>query len=499
MNDLTDSDLLKRWITGDREAFTVLAIRHHACVTAACRRQAPSGDVEDCVQAVFLLLMRKPGAAARSPVLAAWLLRVAYFVCRTAQRQAERRRRTEKVVANNQLQEPAPQHQALEHLDECLMKLPDRQRTAVSLHYLAGKPADEVAVILGVTRDHAYQLICRGLGALRTRLAQRGFPVGTAVLVSLFATEAQAATPPLLSTPLFSLPSAPTPGVESLAIGALRTMTISSLTPLATAAGLLLTASLLTFAFAAEPSATKPTIDSSPHPAAAMLTPALQKALDTPVSFSFEEAPMKELATWLGKTSTAIEVDPMVVASDRRISFKGSNIKLKDALTFIERIGGIKHMIVDGKTYLLVMPLNPMHTKAGHDIRKIALAAMAYENNHDERWPADFAELKQWSNGELDDKLFQCTDHPEILQPFLYIRPSSSAKAVQPVIIQDPACNRGQGSMVCYADGHVSYEMGALATAMWEEARRLATLPKAKNGGIETNDWTSPPDIKAQP
>lgn len=356
MNDLPDHDLLKRWIAGDREAFTVLAIRHHACVTAACRRQAPSGDVEDCVQAVFLLLMRKPTAAGRSPVLAAWLLRVAYFVCRTARRHAERRRRTEMVVTTNQLHEPAPQHQALEHLDECLMKLPDRQRTAVSLHYLAGKPADEVAAILGVTRDHAYQLISRGLGALRTRLSQRGFPIGTAVLVSLFAKEAQAATPTLHSTPLFSTPpSAPTPGVESLTIGALRTMTISSLTPLTTAAGLLMTAGLATFAFAAEPSTTKPTTGSSPLPAATVVTPALQKALDTTVSCSFEEASMKELATWLGKTSTAIVVDPKVVASDQRISFNGSKMALKDALMMIEMMGGLNHVIVDGKTYLIVM------------------------------------------------------------------------------------------------------------------------------------------------
>jgi DNA-directed RNA polymerase specialized sigma24 family protein len=79
MHEFTDFDLLSRWLGGDSEAFAVLAVRHHGLVTAACRRQAPPGESEDCVQAVFLLLMRKPAAAARAPALEAWLQRVTYF------------------------------------------------------------------------------------------------------------------------------------------------------------------------------------------------------------------------------------------------------------------------------------------------------------------------------------------------------------------------------------------------------------------------------------
>jgi hypothetical protein len=135
---------------------------------------------------------------------------------------------------------------------------------------------------------------------------------------------------------------------------------------------------------------------------------------------------------------------------------------------------------------------------AGSNMRQIAMSAIGYQNDHEEQWPADFAELKKWSDGKLDDKLFQCPGHPEIKEPFLYVRPSPTAKGIQPVIIQDPACNRGQGSMVVYADGHFSYERGAVATAMWEEAKRLAALPKAKDGGIETRDWTTPTDIKGR-
>jgi prepilin-type processing-associated H-X9-DG protein len=157
--------------------------------------------------------------------------------------------------------------------------------------------------------------------------------------------------------------------------------------------------------------------------------------------------------------------------------------------------------VLAGKALLTTfqIPESTYRANARNHMRQILRAAIVYQNNHDESWPADFAELKKWSDGDLDDKLFQCPGHPEIEQPFLYVRPSPTAKSVQPVILQDPACNRGQGSMVAYADGHVSYEKGAVATAMWEEAKRLATSPKAKTGGIETHDWTTPPDIKAQP
>ena len=265
MKNLTDPDVLTRWIASDREAFAVLAVRHHAFVAAACRRQGPSAAVDDCVLAVFLLLMRKPRAAARAPAHVAWLQRVADFVCRTARRGAERRKRTRDVRCQESASVPRP------------------------------------------------------------------------------------------SRPLFAIPAVPTPGAESLATGALHTMTISSLTPLATAAGLFLTAGLLTVTFAAEPS-TGPSVKSSTPAGAVVLAPALQKALATTVSCSFEDAPMKDLATWLGSQSTAIVLDPKVLASDRRIAITLGKMPLKDALMMIEMMAGLSHTIVDGKTYRIELP-----------------------------------------------------------------------------------------------------------------------------------------------
>jgi hypothetical protein len=285
---------------------------------------------------------------------------VRYFVCRTAQRSARRRRHSELSASTPVLAEVPLANEALEHLDACLLKLPDRQRAAVTLHYLAGKSAEEIAFTLGITRDHAYQLISRGLAALRTHLTRRGIRVGSVVLASWLATEARAATMPVDLTETFFQPStAPTPGAEYLAQGALKTMTISSLTSIATntaaAAGLLLTAGILTLTFAAEPVPPKAGTGAA-TPASTMLAPELQKALNLSVSCSFQDASMTEVAAWLSKTSAAIVVDPKVVASNTTIAFNGSNMRLEDVLMMIERMAGLTHVIVDHKIYRIDLP-----------------------------------------------------------------------------------------------------------------------------------------------
>jgi DNA-directed RNA polymerase specialized sigma24 family protein len=58
---------------------------------------------------------------------------------------------------------------ALEHLDDGLARLPERQRTVIALHFLAGKTRDEVAVQLGIDVDTVHQHCRRGLQRLRRR------------------------------------------------------------------------------------------------------------------------------------------------------------------------------------------------------------------------------------------------------------------------------------------------------------------------------------------
>ncbi len=265
MDEHTDSGLLAKWCAGDRDAYALLVSRHYGLVEAACRRQAPSGAADDCAQAVFLILARKPSAAVRAPVLAAWLQRTAWFVCDHARRSARRRQLAEHnaTMGVEEVDEAAP-CEALNHLDGCLLKLPERQREAVTLHYLAGRTPDEVATILGITRNHTYQLISRGLAGLRVLLARRGVAMAQTGLISLLATEVQAAANSAPGAMLTSLAGTPSLEAHTHAHGAIKAMTMSTVTPLITAAGLLLVAGTLSLVLTAEP----------PPIAPAVLTPA---------------------------------------------------------------------------------------------------------------------------------------------------------------------------------------------------------------------------------
>lgn len=331
MQDITDANLLDRWRTGDREAYAVLVARHVGLVQAACRRQAASGEEEDCAQAVFLVLARKPAGARRAPNLQAWLLRVAWYVCQRSRRAAQRRRQAEyDAAAVSRAQPTLAKPEALDHLDSCLLKLPARQRAAISLHYLAGKPAEEVADTLGVSRDNAYQLISRGLTALRALLAQRGVAVASAALASLLASEGEAALATSPTAALASLTATPSASVASLASGAITAMHMSALAPFATAAGLVLCAGALTVALSAEQTPPAPAMDNAPSPPATapanLPTPGGMDATPAPNGQERPQLPRPQVTNWPERIDAPAGDDaPRQAATDRFAAMKRFN------------------------------------------------------------------------------------------------------------------------------------------------------------------------------
>src|SRR5262245_6706473 len=103
--NLSDSDLLERFVAAfDEAAFTALIERHGPMVLGVCRRALPSHhDAEDACQAVFLVLGRKAASVRKRASLGSWLHGVA---CRVAVRlkrdNARRDRRERKVVVRAQ-------------------------------------------------------------------------------------------------------------------------------------------------------------------------------------------------------------------------------------------------------------------------------------------------------------------------------------------------------------------------------------------------------------
>lgn len=124
------------------------------------------------------------------------------------------------------------------------------------------------------------------------------------------------------------------------------------------------------------------------------------------------------------------------------------------------------------------------------NMRGIATSMIAYSQDFEGRYPSDLNTLMVWSEGDVTPKLFIDPAHRSIAEPILYVRPTPAVKSITPVLISDPACREGRGSLVVYGDAHTEFVKGR---ALWDQAKRLAALPKARAGGIEPGDWITPP------
>jgi len=134
---------------------------------------------------------------------------------------------------------------------------------------------------------------------------------------------------------------------------------------------------------------------------------------------------------------------------------------------------------------LVTRPANAIRSKSANNAREIVLAALVYANEHNDVWPKDLAELRQEDPG-LNPNFFQSPGAPTLVNPYCYVRPVPTTISDQPVLVEDPTCEHGTGSIVCYADGHIVYSHDL---QLWNQAKRLAALPKATLQGVDRHDW----------
>jgi RNA polymerase sigma-70 factor (ECF subfamily) len=70
--------------------------------------------------------------------------------------------------------ERAARHEQGVRLAAALAELPEAQREALTLHHLEGRPLEEIAYLVGRSREAVAGLIKRGLRQLRERLREQG-------------------------------------------------------------------------------------------------------------------------------------------------------------------------------------------------------------------------------------------------------------------------------------------------------------------------------------
>ncbi|MFK3982571.1 RNA polymerase sigma factor SigM [Micromonospora sp. NPDC050397] len=175
---LTDAELLRAHVGGDRDAFTQLFHRHRDRLWAVALRTV--GDREDAADALQDALLSAHRAAARfrgDAAVTTWLHRIVVNACldRIRRRQAHPTvplpdgSRTDESGRWPGFEPAAPvaDHDTALVVQQALAQLPAEQRAAIILVDVQGYPVAEVAVMLGVAEGTVKSRCARG----RARLA----------------------------------------------------------------------------------------------------------------------------------------------------------------------------------------------------------------------------------------------------------------------------------------------------------------------------------------
>ena len=199
--DLTDAELLTRFIESRQEAaFTQLLERHGPMVLSVCRRVLQGRDgTEDAFQVTFVILARRARSIRRRDCLASWLYGVALRVAQSFRAKASVRSRHERLAATMTKREPEeePTWESLRDvLDEEIAVLPQRYQAPLVLHYLEGKTQVETAEALRCSRSTVRDRLEQGRELLRQRLVRRGITISAGALVAALVGQAAPAAVP---------------------------------------------------------------------------------------------------------------------------------------------------------------------------------------------------------------------------------------------------------------------------------------------------------------
>jgi RNA polymerase sigma factor (sigma-70 family) len=200
----TDGELLVRFVRHrDHGAFAKIVERHGRLVWMICSQVLRHHqDVEDALQATFLILAERAQTIRASDSAAAWLFGVAQRTALAARRKRERRR--EETLATD----PPAGDESLRVIDKremlyVLMQeiecLPHRYQTPLVMRYLEGQSRRAIAEQTDSTVGQIQGRLVRGRRLLRSRFLRRGVSLSLAAGAAAGTAEsAEAAVTPLL-------------------------------------------------------------------------------------------------------------------------------------------------------------------------------------------------------------------------------------------------------------------------------------------------------------
>ncbi len=177
-----DFELLQRFTRGgEQSAFTDLVRRHLDLVLAtALRKVEDAGAAQEVAQNVFAVLARKAWQFAPDDSLPAWLHKAALLESKSWLRGELGRRRRELTAAELRTTMHTPEEQPafqalLPLLDEALLSLREKDRTALLLRYYESQSLREVGAAFGVSENTALKRVQSALEKVSDFFKRRGF------------------------------------------------------------------------------------------------------------------------------------------------------------------------------------------------------------------------------------------------------------------------------------------------------------------------------------
>lgn len=222
-----DFELLRAFVhQGDQPAFAALVGRHLDLVYGtAVRKLGDAAGAQEVAQDVFAALARSAWQFAPDDSLPAWLHRTAILKSKLWLRGEIRRRQREQVAAQLGTTMKTPDDQPalralVPVLDEALLSISEKQRTALLLRYMESRSLREVGVSLGISEDAAQKRVASALARITLFFQRRGFKAASAVTASAVLQQSATAAPAALTTIITqaALQSAPSAATGLMAI-----------------------------------------------------------------------------------------------------------------------------------------------------------------------------------------------------------------------------------------------------------------------------------------
>ncbi len=159
-----DVDLIRQVLDGDQGAFTALVNKYQKSVHALVWRKIGDFHIaEEITQDVFLKVYKRLSTLKRPELFPGWLYVIATRDCVSWLRKKELPTKSLDAMSTVELEEICYAHHEIAHYEETaiehrrelvkrlLQKLPESERTVVTLYYLAEMKSEEISAFLGVS------------------------------------------------------------------------------------------------------------------------------------------------------------------------------------------------------------------------------------------------------------------------------------------------------------------------------------------------------------